>query len=289
MEKAKRMRSSQSREWGQMDSNILICIFEKLLISDLLLGVSHVCKEWRMAASRTRFFIAGTQLNLLCLDSFSLKETAIYINLLKMALKTETNLDHVQFPEDVILPEDVTISIAQRSTSLKSLFLPQISVFRFPPSLLTKTLPYWNNLTSFEAITSRATAVSCIRLVGQYCKKLTHLGLYGIIEKPEAEAIVTCFPEIQSLDFRSCFFTESALDIILDGAKNLTRINLIHVIFADERDMKKLATKVLKERGAKNLKPEVRHKLAALETFLHCGGNICHHCSWFYPVEPLDL
>ncbi|XP_068665010.1 F-box/LRR-repeat protein At3g48880-like [Aristolochia californica] len=215
MEQANRMRSSQSREWGQMDSNILICIFEKLLVSDLLLGVSHVCREWRMAASETRFFIAGTQLNLLCLDSFSLKETAIYINLLKMALKTDTNLDHLQFPEDVMLPEDVTISIAQRDAagvyfSEESVPAPDFCVpfAHTPPITLGKDSTILEQShTSFEAITSRATAVNCIRLVGQYCKKLTHLGLYGIKEKPETEAIVTCFPEIQSLDFRTCFFT----------------------------------------------------------------------------------
>ncbi|XP_068639530.1 F-box/LRR-repeat protein At3g48880-like [Aristolochia californica] len=289
MENTQRKGIPETRKWNQMDSNILVNIFEKLLLSDLLLGVSHVCREWRMAASQTRFFVAGTQLNLLCVDCLSSKETTIYFNLLRMAMKSTTNLDRLQFSEDAMLPEDVILAIAQRSTSLKSLYLPQTSPNHFSPSILAKILPFWKNLLSFEAATFRDTSVDCIRLIGNHCKKLTHLGLYGIIQKPEAQAIVTCFPEIQSLDIRTSFFSETALDTILDGAKNLKKLNLMHAICGDERDMNKFTTNVLKARAAKNLKREVGDKLDSLEKFMYCGGKMCRRCSWFYMEETDDL
>ncbi|KAG9441344.1 hypothetical protein H6P81_017198 [Aristolochia fimbriata] len=284
MEKGK--KKAQSPEWSQLDSDLLVDIFNRLTLTDLLAGVSHVCEDWRMAASKTRFFLPGTGLDLRLVDALPPKEIAIYINLLRSCLLTETTqFDHVQLPEEVILPNDVVIAIARRSTAVKSLQLPQISVNHFSPSLLAKTLPFWTNLTSFEASSSRSTAVACIRLLNLHCNNLAHLGLYGLIEKRQAQAIVSYLPGIESLDIRTSFFSESALDIIIDGLKNLKKLNLRHAICGDDDDMCDFTLKVLQGRGAKKLKKEVRDKLKSLEQLVYCGGETCRSCSWFYKVD----
>ncbi|KAG9446639.1 hypothetical protein H6P81_012767 [Aristolochia fimbriata] len=310
-------RRPRPRNWGTMNPSILACIFQKLVqISDLLLAVPHVCRGWRMAASRTSFFISEShdELNVdRYLHALSTRETAIYLNLLRMELNKTTTLqyrlDRLRFSQHLLLlPLDLILFIAQRTSYLKNLSLPLKNPMI---SLLAKTLPYWKNLRSFEATafmswsTSKtgteeeALMISCIRLVSRHCKNLTHLGIHGIIldYKQVAQMILTCFPRITSLDFRSCFFSDLALDAILDGARNLKSINLMHAINCGDHErgdhmmMNKfvVVVKVLKERGAKDLKPETVTKLSALQNFTYCGGKTCACCSWFYKVDHFDL
>ncbi|KAG9445892.1 hypothetical protein H6P81_012020 [Aristolochia fimbriata] len=288
MEKAKVDREEsgselQRRPWGQMECNLLILIFQKLAMISDVLGVAQVCSEWRKAAPYTRFFISDNQLNLRYYDSVSFKQRAIYFILLRKSLETQ-NLNDLVFSFGSTLPGELLIYIAQRSsTTLKSLYLTENSLTRLTPSYIPKIIPHWKNLTSLDAAAwTASTMEQLINVVGLHCRKLTELRLYGIIETPEAEKIVASFPELRSLDLSCCYFSEPALGIIMEGVKNLKRMNLCHTV-CWEKDMNKFRTKAPWEEEAKaEIKKELLDKLTALEDFQYCYSAcaLCHATSF---------
>lgn len=123
---------SVGRTWKDIDTDILVKIFESFNIFELTSGIAHVCRTWRLACSDPMLW---KTLDLTLLESNYIKiplEPYVYVDrlsdqtltrVLKIALSlSRGNVHTLIFHLNLYLPDHLLTYTAERQVKFHSLF-----------------------------------------------------------------------------------------------------------------------------------------------------------------------
>ncbi|KAF8377016.1 hypothetical protein HHK36_030388 [Tetracentron sinense] len=267
------------RRWDYMNPDILVNIFERLPLRELLYRVGYICRSWLSATLETLFPL-GEMLDLRRLDS--IKEPCFRIKILiflKIMLSRHptTGWIKIYFPR-YKLKEEAFVYIAQRSPSLRHIIFPRIELTIHP----FKAISYWKDLREFSSGFYHVISVRTFKKLNTCCKHLCILDLYGRLGDEGASVIATSFPKLRYLRLRHCVLSVDALSIILDGHKNLLELDVRHTVCTDYKYLDFVEGKV----RLKELKEEIHLKAAGIKEYLHCEGKLCPECGFRFNRGP---
>ncbi|XP_074569778.1 F-box/LRR-repeat protein At3g48880-like isoform X3 [Curcuma longa] len=258
--------STGCSRWEELLPDVLANIFHFLIMDDVIVA-SRVCRAWQTAACMELFLSRGT-LDLRPLDHLRGASKQQYATLLSVVLSRPASYDCWKIfiaPSYVAMPDSSLVDFARRTPRLRAVSLPLRSAF--PLGTLAALLPHWSQLACFRALIHRTATAIALRDLGLMCKNIRALNLLTRIGAGEAAAMVENFPGLWLLQMTRCVVTVEALVLILDGCKQLKKLDICHSKFVDEMDI------------GMNLTQDVIEKGSSLQWFLYCKDpGSCSEC-----------
>lgn len=270
---------SITTRWEDLDTDILVRIFQSFNIFELTAGIAHVCSAWRMAACDP---LLWKTLDLTMLESIYIKiplEPYVYVNsrcdkilnrVLKISLSlSRGNIINLIFDLECYLSDDQLTYTAERCPRLRRLVLPAWN--RIKKSGICKAIRYWKDLESLT-MPSIANPPYLMDEIAKNCKNFSELKVMGPCDSFFASTLVSHLPNLKVLSLRCSFLLKDALIIILDGLEKLEVLNISHCLLV-EVPAAPAAKKVTRE-----LDESIIMKASRLREFLTCMDESCIMC-----------
>ncbi|KAJ0106250.1 hypothetical protein Patl1_18743 [Pistacia atlantica] len=229
--------SSSSRNWQTMDYDILVKIFTVLNLTDMVFGVSRVCKSWRFAC-RDPLLWATLNLNRLKANSTDIlpSETCALLDnqsswwrvmcILKNAFNLGcNNVTRLIFHYSMYINDEHLVYAAIRFPRVKHLVLPpcnQITVDGFHAAIQR-----WQELVSL-IVPYICSPSKIMQMISANCKNFSILKVMLPFDLEFATTLFIYLPGLKVLSLRSVMVDKNALTIILKLMDGLEKLNLSH-------------------------------------------------------------
>ncbi|XP_031502402.1 F-box/LRR-repeat protein At3g48880-like isoform X1 [Nymphaea colorata] len=231
---------SEKRKWDEMDEDILIVIFQKIDLEDLLLGVPFVCRSWREASKHP---LCWRSLNFRSWERlfrryFSQPAERIVLDFSKLLRyvvdKTGDNLRSIVFPRRDVTDRTL-LYVSQRCPRLKSLdFQGRCDISK---GAFCKALCNWKELEVINLITPPLLCKETISEMGKCCENLVQLRTRGLISEEEVFAVASELRNLRVLNLSFSSLTNNGLLTLLNECRALEYLdisNCSHVKIDDE-------------------------------------------------------
>lgn len=268
---------SVGRTWKDIDTDILVKIFESFNIFELTSGIAHVCRTWRLACSDPMLW---KTLDLTLLESNYIKiplEPYVYVDrlsdqtltrVLKIALSlSRGNVHTLIFHLNLYLPDHLLTYTAERSPQLRRLVLPAWN--RIKKTGIRKAICTWKNLESMT-MPSIKNPPYLMETIARNCKNFSELKIMGPCDIHCASTLRLYLPKLKVLSLRCSTLSKEALIIILDGLRHLEVLNISHCILVE--------TSQLHRNIVTELDESILRKASRLRQFLTCMDESCIMC-----------
>lgn len=267
------------RRWEDMDTDILVKIFQSFDIFELISGFAHVCRGWRFAVCDT---ILWKKLDLSMMKSnfikIPLEPSYVYVDapsdkLLTKVLKISLNLSKgcistLIFHFDLYISDNQLTYTAERTPNLKRLVMPAWN--RIKHTGICKAISMWPQLESLTMPTISSPPYP-MEQIARSCKNFTQLKIMGPFDIYFASTLVSFLPNLKVLSIRCSTIWRDALIMILNEMKNLEVLNISHCLLLEKPPP---APKTY----AKKLDGLIMEKAARLKEFLFCIDDSCVMC-----------
>ncbi|XP_050221593.1 F-box/LRR-repeat protein At3g48880 isoform X2 [Mercurialis annua] len=270
---------SMVRKWEDLDTDILVKIFQSFNIFELTSGIAHVCSSWRLACCDP---LLWKTLDLSMLKSNFIKiplEPYVYVDgrsdtTLTRVLKTSLNLSQgnitsLIFHFNLYVSDDQLTYTAERCPRLKRLVLPAWN--RIKKTGICKAIRMWRNLESLT-MPSIANPPYLIEEIANNCRNFTELKVMGPFEIFFASTLATYLPKLRVLSLRCSMLIKDALILILDSLQSLEVLNISHCLLIE------VPTPPAPKRIIRELDQSILQKASRLREFLTCMDDSCTMC-----------
>lgn len=270
---------SNSRRWEDLDTDILVKIFQTFDIFELTSGIAHVCSAWRFACSDP---LLWKTLDLSMLKSNFIKiplEPYVYVDgrsdktltrLLKISLSlSRGNITTLIFHFNLYVSDDQLTYTAVRCPKLKRLVLPAWN--RIKKTGICKAIRVWKDLESLT-MPSIANPPYFMEEISRNCKNFSELKIMGPCDILCASTLVRCLPKLKVLSLRCSLLNKDALLIILDGLKHLEVLNISHCLLIE------VPPHPAPKRVVRELDPCILERASRLRLFRTCMEDSCLMC-----------
>ncbi|KAL5702392.1 hypothetical protein ACHQM5_027617 [Ranunculus cassubicifolius] len=244
----------ESRKWEDLNTDILIQVFEKVDTQTLITGIQFVCKLWFRASSNPQCW---KNLDFQSIPFFTHKSDVS--NLILSTVFRSRTVNRVVFPRR--FDSEALSYILEICFPLKSLAFPVVPFSFMQEEGSRKIIRGAKNLEEIElGYCSTENFIEILREVSLHCKYFVSLILSSdtdrCINKSEAAAIVDLVPKIKYLILRRCRLSRENLILILGGCHQLVKL--------DVRDCQ----------GFEAADKEIQIKASGIETFMSQGSAL---------------
>nr|XP_043632462.1 F-box/LRR-repeat protein At3g48880-like [Erigeron canadensis] len=273
------MEGDDTKKWEDLDTDILVKIFQTFDIFEMTSGMAHICSAWRYAACDP---LLWKTLDLSMLKSNFIKiplEPYVYVDepsdkqltkLLKISLNLSrgcitTLLFHFyQYVSDYQLTYT-----AERCLKLRRLVLPAWN--RIRKTGIRKAISLWNDLESLT-MPSIGNPPYLMEEISMHCKKFSELKIFGPCDILMVQTLIRCVPNLKVLSLRCSILKMEVLLLILNGLENLEVLNISHCFIVE--DSPPPATRKVVEK----LDNAILEKGSRLREFFTCMDDSCVMC-----------
>ncbi|RWR88700.1 F-box/LRR-repeat-like protein [Cinnamomum micranthum f. kanehirae] len=246
----------ETRKWEEIEMDCLVCIFERVGLEDLILGVPLVCKSWYEVSTNPLCWksLNFAQLNLHPNSHFVQRfkqqyriEKFSFANFLKFAV------DHSrQSALEIVLPslEATYVSLedldylSKQCPALKRLSLPFI-MFPQAEKHIPHCLSKWNKLEHLSMHGKPISFMEVLTELSFHCKNFKKLEMRGSYQDQDALAIATMLPKIKHLCLSKSFMSKEGLLMILRGCRELETLDIKYCTgFKVDAEIQKMASHI---------------------------------------------
>ncbi|KAH0457722.1 hypothetical protein IEQ34_013037 [Dendrobium chrysotoxum] len=247
----------EERKWEELTFDCLVCIFSKLGLEDLSIGVPLVCKSWH-----------GASLDPECWKILDFQDMDFTTNSKFIArFNQEYQIPNFSFASfmklsiskshgsaiKLTIPSMLGLSFYQ-DLILASIECPRLKVLALPTLLrqddqqIPGLIARWKDLEILEMKWKPILFLELIEEIRANCPNFMGLHLCGHFEGKDAEAIVKCLPKLRSLVMRGSFLRREELMMILNGCKELQEVDVSRCrgFDADDEILKKASSRIKK-------------------------------------------
>lgn len=267
------------RRWEDLDTDILVKIFQSFDILELTSGIAHVCSAWRMACCDP---LLWKTLDLSMMKSNFIKiplEPYVYVDgrsdkiltrLLKISMSlSRGNITTLIFHFNLFVSDEQLTYTAERCPQLRRLVLPAWN--RIKKTGICKAIRAWKDLESLT-MPGIANPPYLMEEISKNCKNFRELKIMGPCDKFFASTLATFLPTLKVLSLRCSMLYKEALIIVLDSLPHLEVLNISHCLLIE----------VLPPPGPKKVVSEIDQsiieKASRLREFLTCMNDTCTMC-----------
>ncbi|CAL1404994.1 unnamed protein product [Linum trigynum] len=267
------------RRWEDLDTDILVKIFQSFDIFELTSGIGHVCSSWRMACADP---LLWKTLDLSIMKSNFIKiplEPYVYVDgrsdktltrLLKISLSlSKGSISSLIFHFNLYVSDEQLTYTAERCPHLRRLVLPAWN--RIKKTGICRAIRSWKDLESLT-MPSIANPPYLIEEIANNCANFCELKIMGPFDIFFATTLVTHLSRIKVLSLRCSMLLKDALIIILDGLQSLEVLNISHCLLIE------IPPPPEPRRVMKELDDTIRQKASRLGQFLTCMEESCVMC-----------
>ncbi|KAF3599154.1 hypothetical protein F2Q69_00035867 [Brassica cretica] len=264
--------SRRGSRWEELDTDILVRIFQKFSIFELTSGLAHVCSLWRAACCDP---ILWKTLDLSHMRSSFIKiplEPYVYVErrsdeALTRILKLSMNLSGgntraLVFHFNLFLSDDQLTYTAERCPRLRRIVLPAWN--RIKKTGICKAIRIWKDLESLT-MPSIANPPYLLTEIAKNCKNFKELKIMGPFEIFFANTLITYLPNLKTLSLRCSAIKREALIKILDGLPDLEVLNISHSYLVEYSVWQPQQKVIVRE-----LDKTILEKASRLKRFLTC-------------------
>ncbi|XVF50807.1 hypothetical protein PTKIN_Ptkin04bG0133000 [Pterospermum kingtungense] len=268
-----------SRRWEDLDTDILVKIFQSFDIFQLTSGIAHVCSSWRMACCDP---LLWKTLDLSVIRSNFIKiplEPYVYVDarsdktltrLLKISLSlSRGNLKTLIFHFNLYVSDDQLTYTAERCPHLRRLVMPAWN--RIKKTGICKAIRIWRDLESLT-MPSIANPPYLMEEIANNCKNFSELKVMGPFDNFFADTIRMYLPKIRVLSLRCSMIVKDALISILDDLQNLEVLNISHCLLIE------IPPPPAPRRIMRELDQSIIEKASRLREFVTCMKDSCIMC-----------
>ncbi|GMJ14936.1 snc1-influencing plant E3 ligase reverse genetic screen 4 [Hibiscus trionum] len=268
-----------SRRWEDLDTDILVKIFQSLDIHQLTSGIAHVCSSWRMACCDP---LLWKTLDLSVMRSNFIKiplEPYVYVDarsdkkltrLLKTSLSlSQGNIRTLIFHFNLYVSDEQLTYTAERSLRLQRLVIPAWN--RIKKTGICKAIRIWRDLESLT-MPSIANPSYLMEEIANNCKNFSELKVMGPFDNFFAATIIKYLPKIRVLSLRCSMLLKDALISILDNLQNLEVLNISHCLLIE------IPPHPSPRRVMRELDQSIVEKASRLREFVTCMKDSCIMC-----------
>ncbi|CAK7335494.1 unnamed protein product [Dovyalis caffra] len=270
------------RSWETLDYAILVKIFMKLSILDLVSSVCGVCASWRKACSDSTLWgtldVGALKFGLMnVIQKLSARPieqcNRMLLPLLNNALTLSySNVTRLIFDINLNIKDEHLIFAAERCSNLKRLVLPawnQITAEGLCAAI--------RKLKGLESLTlpSNYCPNRVIEVVGANCSNLTELKLMSPYDHDFATTLFIYIPNLKILSLRCSLLHKNALNITL-MLFDLEELNISHSIIVDTYQTRNPIS-LHWERDS-----VTEEKTSQLKNFFACQNDACIMCMRAY-------
>ncbi|XP_045791086.1 F-box/LRR-repeat protein At3g48880-like [Trifolium pratense] len=272
---------SSTRRWEDLDTDILVKIFQLLDLFELTSGIAHVCSAWRVACCDP---LLWKTLDLSMLRSNFIKiplEPFVYVDqrsdkkltrLLKISLNlSKQSILTLIFHFNLYVSDDQLTYTAERCPQLKRLVLPAWN--RIKRTGMCKAIRCWKELESLT-MPSIANPPYFLEEIATHCKNFRELKIMGPCDMFFASTLATFVPQLRVLSIRCTALYRDALILILDSLEHLEVLNISHCILIEGHPGPPSQYKKV----IKKIDPIIRQKASRLREFITCMEDLCIMC-----------
>ncbi|KAJ8627347.1 hypothetical protein MRB53_020654 [Persea americana] len=222
----------ETRKWEEMDMDCLVCIFERLRLEDLILGVPFLCKSWYQASTNPLLW------KVLNFNQLDLHPTSPFVEIFKQEyrvlkfsftgfLKFTVSRSSRSAVELRVPSLDVTY-VQLEDLAYISNECPSLKIVCLAHTLLSEVDKYfprcitnWRDLQKLHMQVKPNSFAQIVVEIGSHCKNFFELKTRGPFTFEEANVIAAWLPNIKYLHLCKCSITRESLLIILKGCKEL--------------------------------------------------------------------
>ncbi|KAJ7969981.1 F-box/LRR-repeat protein [Quillaja saponaria] len=267
------------RSWEDMDTDILVKIFQLFDIFELTSGIAHVCSAWRLASCDP---LLWKVLDLSMLKSNFIKiplEPFVYVDgrsdrtltrLLKTSLSlSRGNIMTLIFHFNLYVSDDQLTYTAERSPQLRRLVLPAWN--RIKKTGMCKAIQGWKELESLT-MPSIANPPYLLQEIAGNCKNFHELKIMGPFDIVFASSLAMYLPKLRVLSLRCSMLYKDALIFILESLQYLEVLNISHCLLVEA------LPPPARRRVIKEIDQSIWEKAARLLEFHTCMEDSCIMC-----------
>ncbi|RID81256.1 hypothetical protein BRARA_A03852 [Brassica rapa] len=231
-------RSENVPKWENMDKDMLVNIFKKLDVVDVVMGASRVCITWFLASHNKTMWntIKFNDTDSIVADNtkphlqdnnngekhrYQLREIFIEINKFSRAEPVEFffNVNSNVLEEDLAIISNGKLALPiQETQNLNS---------------LASSFSKWKNLKTL-IIAKFANSDDLnheFKTIAKNCRNLTTIKLAYRLDHALANIILGKLPNLERLSLRCTSVSIKAVKLLIIGLKNLKSLNLSHCLF----------------------------------------------------------
>ncbi|EEF51144.1 conserved hypothetical protein [Ricinus communis] len=278
-----------SRNWANMNYDILIKIFTMVSTADLISSVSFVCPLWRAACFHPSFWHTLDLARLKCYAdkpqdlraSLDNRPSSRLMQILNSAfILSGHNITRLIFDFQAYIKDShLTLAAerygllvyftAERCPRLKQLVLPawnQISVNGFCAAI--------QKLTELESLTLPCNYFphSILQTIGVNCTKLSELKVMSPFDHDFANTLFIYLPKLKVLSLRCSIVHKDALRLTLMLFDDLKVLNISHSLLVD------LFPSEIPTTFKWDHDTSITEQASRLKTFLWCQNSYCIMC-----------
>ncbi|KAJ0244577.1 hypothetical protein HA466_0191930 [Hirschfeldia incana] len=274
-------------KWENMDRNMLVNIFKKLDVVDVIMGASRVCITWFLASHNKTIWnsIKLNDLDSIVLDNpskphlqdhnngekhrYHLREILIEINKFCRAAPVE-----FFFNVNSNVQEEDLAFISNGLPNIRKLALPIQKTQNL--NSFASSFSKWKNLQTLiiAKFTEDDDLSNEFKAIAENCRNLTTIKFTCTLDQKLANIIVRKLPNLERLSFRCTSVFRRAVMSLMIGLQNLKSLNLSHCIFRKRYGLMSGTLGLLPE--DKSLIQRIL-KFKELETFKLCYSD-CTTC-----------
>ncbi|XP_030533024.1 F-box/LRR-repeat protein At3g48880 [Rhodamnia argentea] len=268
-----------TRKWEDLDTDILVTIFQMFDIFELTSGIAHVCSAWRMACCDP---LLWKTLDLSALESNFIRiplEPYVYVHgrsdktvtqVLKIALNlSRGSIQTLIFHVNLYLSDEQLTYTAERCPLVKRIVMPAWN--RIKKTGICKAISMWPHLESMT-MPSIANPPYLLEEISKNCKNFSKLKIMGPFDMLFASSLVSYIPKLKVLSLRCSVIFKDALITILEKLQDLEVLNISHCILIEA------GPPPLWKRVVKEIDPFIVDKASRLREFLVCMNDSCVMC-----------
>lgn len=216
---------ASSRRWEDLNQDVLVTIFAKLELADLILGVPFACTSWRDAAGDPACWRI---LDFRDWDSLTLRlgcrrlPSVDFADLLNFSVsRCDGDLDSIYFPD---FADDIDLQfVASRC--------PKLHYFNIPNPEVSEE-EFCKAIGKFEFLKGMAVDESLIchevlLHIRHCCSDFSELRVFAdTVDEDTASVICVCLPNLHKLEITDCTLSRLAILTFLDELKELEHLDI---------------------------------------------------------------
>ncbi|XP_010061189.2 F-box/LRR-repeat protein At3g48880 [Eucalyptus grandis] len=270
---------SATRKWEDLNTDMLVEIFQTFDISELTSRIAHVCSAWHLAC---RDPLLWKTLDLSALESTFIKipqPPYVYVHsqsdkavtqLLKIALNlSQGSIQTLIFHFNLYLSDEQLTYTAESCPLVKRVVMPAWN--RIKETGICRAIKKWRHLESMT-MPSIKNPPYLLEEISRNCENFSKLKIMGPFDMHFALPLVTYIPRLKVLSLRCSVIMRDALVTILDNLQDLEVLNISHCILIEARPPP------LPQRVVMEIDPFIMNKANRLREFLVCMNDSCVMC-----------
>ncbi|KAJ6846980.1 F-box/LRR-repeat protein-like [Iris pallida] len=249
------------RRWEEMERDCLVCIFEKLSLEDLTLGVAFVCKSWCGASLDPLCWrvLDFQRLDFMPWRRFAKRVAARYplspfsfSAFLRFAVRRSRGLAvELRFPLFLQVSVEDLVYASNECPRLKILVLRSLRLE--DQASLPKLVGKWKELEHLEMASNPSSFPDLAAEIGANCRNFSRLKMAGL-RTEDALAIVSHLPGLKYLNLSNSYMPKGTLLLIMGACREIEVLVVNRCIGfqSDEEVLEKASRiRVFKHEGSK--------------------------------------